>query len=509
MTENVNIIQWNAQGLTTSKEDLLKLIEDYEPTVIAIQETFLANNFSIPIKEYTPYCKQGSFNRRFHGGVATYVHNSLVQEPIEITSDIEVVGTKITLQNNKHLNLLNIYAPGSRNICRTDLENILDQVDEPIMFLGDFNAHHTSWGNTRCDSRGNFMETFMRDRNLNLLNDGQPTHISGTAIDLSIISPALNSDIYWNVIESPFNSDHFPIVISFSQENPTNSLSKEKYNHWKGNWTSFKTDPIWQNLPEIHPDDPKKTVQDLYKILDDLTEKYVPKYKVRRFYPKPWWSKECLSAWKEREKKYKKFKRTRLDEDRVQWKRARASARRIFKKHKSDHWNQFIESLKARENSGVVWRKMRSIKGKPQQPVPVLREGSTVYKTIDEVAEKLATSFQDTASNSNYSNQFIQHKNIEESNPINFQSDNHEAYNKLFNIEELIYTIGKLKNNSPGPDEISNMLLKQIPAEGIEYILRVVNLVWDKTYFDDKWRHAWVVPTYTQTTKECIKPKKP
>ena len=117
-----------------------------------------------------------------------------------------------------------------------------------------------------------------------------------------------------------------------------------------------------------------------------------------------------------------------------------------------------------------------------------------VYKTIDDVAEKLATSFQDTASNSNYSNQFIQHKNIEESNPINFQSDNHEAYNKLFNIEELIYTIGKLKNNSPGPDEISNMLLKQIPAEGIEYILRVVNLVWDKTYFDDKWRHAWVVP---------------
>ena len=45
----IRILQWNAQGISTSKEDLLKPISEYEPRVIAIQETFLAGDVKVKL----------------------------------------------------------------------------------------------------------------------------------------------------------------------------------------------------------------------------------------------------------------------------------------------------------------------------------------------------------------------------------------------------------------------------------------------------------------------------
>ena len=36
------ILQWNIQGISSSKQDLIKLIDIYKPIVITIQETFWA-----------------------------------------------------------------------------------------------------------------------------------------------------------------------------------------------------------------------------------------------------------------------------------------------------------------------------------------------------------------------------------------------------------------------------------------------------------------------------------
>ena len=155
----------------------------------------MANNFTITLKNYTSYCKQGSFNRRFHGGVVTYIHNSLVQEEIVLQTDLEAVTNKITLPNGKPVNLINIYIPGSKSLCKEDLDTILDQVTTPTMIMGDLNAHHTRWGNSNCDSRGNLIDNICTEKNLNILNDGQATHESGNVIDLTIAKPSICPDI--------------------------------------------------------------------------------------------------------------------------------------------------------------------------------------------------------------------------------------------------------------------------------------------------------------------------
>ena len=100
MGEMVKILQCNAQGVSTSKEDLLKMIEKHEPGIIAIQETFLANDFTVEIKGYNSYCKQGNFNRRYQIGVATYVHESIPTERLIIESQYQVVAMIVNIRKN-------------------------------------------------------------------------------------------------------------------------------------------------------------------------------------------------------------------------------------------------------------------------------------------------------------------------------------------------------------------------------------------------------------------------
>ena len=97
MGEMVKILQWNVQGVSTSKEDLLKMTEKQQPGIIAIQETFLANDSTVKIQWYNSYCKQGNFNRRYHGGVATYVHESIPTERLIIESQYQVVAMRVNI----------------------------------------------------------------------------------------------------------------------------------------------------------------------------------------------------------------------------------------------------------------------------------------------------------------------------------------------------------------------------------------------------------------------------
>ena len=113
MGEMVKILQWTAQGVSTSKKDLRKMIEKHEPGIISIQETFLADDFTVKIKGNNSYYKQGNFNRRYHGGVATYVHESIPTERLIIASQYQVVAMRGNIRKNLTITIANIYLPGS------------------------------------------------------------------------------------------------------------------------------------------------------------------------------------------------------------------------------------------------------------------------------------------------------------------------------------------------------------------------------------------------------------
>ena len=62
------VVQWTVQGSSTSKQDLIKLIEVYSPIAIGFQETYLAGDeYQIKLNGYHAVSKQGMYNRMGYG----------------------------------------------------------------------------------------------------------------------------------------------------------------------------------------------------------------------------------------------------------------------------------------------------------------------------------------------------------------------------------------------------------------------------------------------------------
>ena len=132
-------------------------------------------------------------DQRARGGVAVFVRNDISIESVPLTTRLQAVAVKI--YHPMTATFCNVYLPDF-SWEKEDLIDLVSQLPQPFILLGDFNSHNPLWGSVRLDPRGRLVESFLNDSETVLLNDGSPTYLNtGTgnfsSIDLSISSPAL------------------------------------------------------------------------------------------------------------------------------------------------------------------------------------------------------------------------------------------------------------------------------------------------------------------------------
>ena len=62
MHPEYNLLQWNIQGLRSKKEEILKLVHDIKPMIVALQETMMSPSFQFRIPNFHNISKTGHFN---------------------------------------------------------------------------------------------------------------------------------------------------------------------------------------------------------------------------------------------------------------------------------------------------------------------------------------------------------------------------------------------------------------------------------------------------------------
>lgn len=194
MMTTQHTLQWNCLGYQTHQHELNILVNTYSPSIINIQETKFNINFQPKYKNYTSYFKNLNTQTNAHGGVLTYVHETITSYEIPLITNLQAVAVKVFYQF-EHINC-NIYLPGTQNITESDLVDLINQLGSTFIIQGDFNGHNPLWGSDHLDSRGKLLEKIIDDNNLCLLNEGNPTHFSlqhrtFSCIDLTIASPAI------------------------------------------------------------------------------------------------------------------------------------------------------------------------------------------------------------------------------------------------------------------------------------------------------------------------------
>ena len=210
------ILQWNCRGLMNNHHELCLLSQQYNPVAMCLQETHIADVSKISFKGYTSYHKVDNSHDRAAGGSSVLIRNDIIHSPVNLNTNLQAVAVKITL--SFVFTICSIYAPPNKCIDIKDLEHLLSQIQEPVMILGDFNAHNPLWGSDHLSPKGRVIESFISQNDMCLYNDGSSTFIhsgNGTysAIDLSFASPTLFDRFSWDVHDDCSGSDHFPIIL--------------------------------------------------------------------------------------------------------------------------------------------------------------------------------------------------------------------------------------------------------------------------------------------------------
>lgn len=91
------------------------------------------------------------------------------------------------------------------------------------------------WGSYKTDKRGKVIEGFL-DHNTNvvLLNDLSRTYFKvstgqSSAIDLTLCSNNIATEVEWQVLDDLHGSDYFPLIIQISQTEAAPNLTTSRW----------------------------------------------------------------------------------------------------------------------------------------------------------------------------------------------------------------------------------------------------------------------------------------
>lgn len=281
------IIQWNANSLYSRLENLKILIHKWSPDILCIQETNLKKNKTMKIKGYTLYYKNRNQNDFASGGVATYVKETIVSKQKTVNTSLEALVVEIMTPHK--IQICNIYYPNSQELSTQNLSNLINQMSNTNIIVGDFNGHNYIWGSRKTDRRGKKIENLIDHHELVLLNDGSATHFcvasgKSSSIDLSLATSNIADKIAWSADEHTYDSDHHPIYIEIEETSVENTTKTEpKWIYKQANWMDF-SDYINNNLDKLEkPNNYNKTVNELTEdfttLIKAATDLSIPKTK--------------------------------------------------------------------------------------------------------------------------------------------------------------------------------------------------------------------------------------
>ena len=140
----------------------------FSPSVICLQETFLKQSDNISFRDFN------MFNYIYPDGQrASMVKSSVPHSQFDLNSNLQAVAVNVTL--SKKITICSIYLPPSDVLSKNSLVNLIDQLPQPFMLVGDFNGHSKVWDCLDTNDRGEIIEDVIAENDLCLLNEKQPT----------------------------------------------------------------------------------------------------------------------------------------------------------------------------------------------------------------------------------------------------------------------------------------------------------------------------------------------
>lgn len=172
--KNLTCLNWNSNGISNKKVELVHFLYHYDVDIACIVETHLNHKNKLFIPNYTIYRADRSETKG--GGVLIAVKSSYNHYQINLPDSpgIETIAINVNI-NNQPWKIISAYKPPRAKIQNANLNNFF-QPTENVLLLGDLNAKHTSWGCQNNNHDGKILASLINQANLKVLSPSEPTY---------------------------------------------------------------------------------------------------------------------------------------------------------------------------------------------------------------------------------------------------------------------------------------------------------------------------------------------
>ena len=281
------------------------------------------------------------------------------------------------------------------------------------------------------------------------------------------------------------------------------TTNREEFKGWnlnKANWTEFveKCDLNYDSLGDI-----EENYETMVEQILTAANEAIPQKKGSPKYSCPWWNDTCKEAIRVRKCALNRFRRSHSTAHLMQYKEAKAKARRTIRQAKKESWEKLLHLFNVNTPLHQLWGIIRKFtrKERYQRPLPVLNVAGNMIDSPFEVANILGQFFSDISSSLHYRPSFRQQERDMSEQIPSFVSLNDEVYNDTFTLHELQESITNCGNTSMGPDNLHYAFFKHLNETQIQKVLMIINTIWCAGIIPKQWKHSIVVP--------ILKPGKP
>ena len=491
----------NIRGLNSNLSSVEQHLASFLPNLLLLSETQLSSHASTDpflISHYNLYSRF-----RFKGGVCAYCNiNTPVARLMDLESpDFDVLWLKIYLPSITIL-ICFCYCSGDHfdyvsffeylTSCHESL--LTSHPHAEILYIGDFNVHHTEWLNSpRTDVGGNEALAFSILHEMEQIIE-HPTHVpdrhdqARNTLDLFF---TFNPSNYSYTISSPLGTaDHSVISVS-SSFSPPPPIPPTQRRFWhfentrRSDMRDFLLDFPWGEYC-FRSRNPDLVAVKVDEVITSGMEAYIPS-SVKTFSPSnPWFDHSCSLAVQARERAYELYQASPSPQTHAAFNSARNHCKSQLRRAKASFRRRKADRLTSSPTEKSFWSLAKKISKNfcnSNFPSLIRSDGSVACSPTDK-----ATLFGSLFS----SNSTISDSNASEpptlplSNPIP---------SLIISTRKVRRVLRSLKmNKAPGPDGIPARFLKEFADELAPVLCRLFRLILTTSTYPSSWKHALVQP---------------
>jgi hypothetical protein len=479
------------------------LITEYQFDIIALSETWLDNSISDALIQLNDYVLYRRDRNRHGGGVLLYVNRSL---PSCRRLDLEIDGTEMAwvevIVDQKKVLICCCYRPPGQRAAEIDMfiTNLQSSIDtalytqsDHIFIIGDLNDRCVDWNDDRPVSElGTQLKDLVIVNNLYQIIT-EPTHFtdhSAYLLDV-IITDSPGYMVSHGVMSPISNLHHLPVFaeISFKTIPIRKTFSRQVWHYKNANWeglnTALSLKPFEFNSQDVN-EVLKCFITDVYETCTQYIPNRVVKVRAR---DKPWMTSRIKYLINQRNKWIRRFNQSRNPIHKVNRDHFRKLTRDEISTAKLSFYNKQMENLNNPNLSPKkYWSIVHSLCGnKMRRNIPTIVEESITYSTDAEKSELFSEYFANQSYlpplSENFTLPDFEFVTACKLNIVNFDT------------AKVLKVISKLNvNKATGPDNISNLILKNTATSLTEPLTKIFNISMRSGIFPEDWKLAHLSP---------------